>query len=566
LYFWYSLLKSYHFFSKVGVNFVLFYHKCEIFWHSLYLYCNMARFVYQPNQLITMKKLPIGIQTLSTIIEEGFVYVDKTEIALRLIDQGQYYFLSRPRRFGKSLFIDTLKEIFEGNEALFKGLYIDGKWDFSQANPVLHISFGAGGMNNLKGLHGKMKRTLQRTGKALGLKVNESLLPSDIFEELMTGAYEKTGRKVVILIDEYDKPILDNITDQETARLMRDELRDFYSVIKNNDAHIRLVLITGVSKFSKMSLFSGLNNLNDITLNPDFGNICGYTHEDLGEVFGEHFRGVDMEKVRKWYNGYNYFGDKVYNPFDILLFLSNQKEFRNYWWSTGNPRFLIELLEKREYYFPRLENYFATDEIMDSFDVDNIHFEALLWQTGYLTIKHKDSTPFGAAYTLTIPNNEIQTSLNSLFATYLTTMRGERVQFQRSLVNHILQGDLEGLRSDLFSLFASIPYHNFTNNKIADYEGYYASVIYAYFASLGFEIIAEDASNKSRVDMTLKLEDKIYIFEFKVVEQSKGEALAQIKAKGYHEKYESLGRDIYLVGIEFDKGERNVGWFEWEQV
>ncbi len=511
-----------------------------------------------------MKKLPIGIQTLSTIIEEGYAYVDKTEIALKLIELGRYYFLSRPRRFGKSLFLSTLQEIFEGNETLFRGLYIDGKWDFSQTNPVVHISFGAGGGRSVEALHRKMHLVLETSEEKQGIHLSGDLHPHERFAKLIHSVYKKTGKKVVILIDEYDKPILDNITNKEKARLMRDELRDFYAVIKDNDTYIRLAFITGVSKFSKVSLFSGLNNLNDISLNPDFGNICGYTHKDLEEVFGSYFEGIDMEKVRKWYNGYNYFGEKVYNPFDILLFLSNKFEFQNYWWSTGNPRFLMDLVTSKSYAIPNVENYETTKAILDSFDVDRIELEVLLWQAGYLTIKEKFTKRNRIMYRLGLPNLEIQHSLNDLFIDALTTQSAEKLRFQDRLFDIIEKGDLDVLEGVLKSLFASIPYHNFTNNKIADYEGYYASVIYAYFASLGFEIIAEDTSNQSRVDLTLKLEDKIYIFEFKVVAQRTGTALAQIKAKGYHEKYESLGRNIYLVGIEFNRKARNVEHFEWE--
>ena len=513
-----------------------------------------------------MKKLPIGIQTLSTIIEEGYAYVDKTDIAFKLIEQGRYYFLSRPRRFGKSLFLNTLQEIFEGNETLFKGLYIHEKWDFNKTNPVIHISFGDGGISSVEDLHSSIHYILECAEESLDIQIQGKKRPNKKFAKLISSAHKKTGQKVVILIDEYDKPILDNITDEKTARLMRNELRNFYGVIKNNDTHIRLVFITGVSKFSKVSLFSGLNNLNDITLNPNFGNICGYTHEDLGDVFGEHFQGVDMEKVRKWYNGYNYFGEKVYNPFDILLFLSNNFEFQNYWWDTGNPKFLIDLVTQRPYAIPDVENYIATKTVLNSFDVDRIDLEVLLWQTGYLTIKEKLTVRNRIKYRLGVPNLEIQYSLNDLFIDTLTTPRAGKDRFQDKLYDVLEKADLDTLEGTLKSLFASIPYHNFTNNKIADYEGYYASVIYAYFASLGFDIIAEDTSNKSRVDLTLKLEDKIYIFEFKVVEQSTGEALAQIKAKGYHEKYKSLGRNIYLVGIEFNKEERNVGHFEWEEL
>ena len=513
-----------------------------------------------------MKKLPIGIQTLSTIIEEGYAYVDKTDIAFKLIEQGRYYFLSRPRRFGKSLFLNTLQEIFEGNETLFKGLYIHEKWDFNKTNPVIHISFGDGGISSVEDLHSSIHYILECAEESLDIQIQGKKRPNKKFAKLISSAHKKTGQKVVILIDEYDKPILDNITDEKTARLMRNELRNFYGVIKNNDTHIRLVFITGVSKFSKVSLFSGLNNLNDITLDKRYATICGYTEQDLDNTFDKHLKGVDREMVKKWYNGYYYFGEKVYNPFDILLFIDKGKEFRNYWWSTGNPKFLIDLVTSKSYALPNVENYEATEALLDSFDVDRIELEVLLWQTGYLTIKEKVTKRNRIRYRLGLPNLEIQYSLNDMFIDALTTQRSEKIRFQDRLYDILEEGNLSALEGTLKSLFASIPYHNFTNNKIADYEGYYASVIYAYFASLGFEITAEDASNKSRVDLTLKLEDKIYIFEFKVVEQSTGEALAQIKAKGYHEKYESLGRNIYLVGIEFNKEERNVGHFEWEKL
>jgi len=512
-----------------------------------------------------MKKLPIGIQTFSKIIEGDYTYVDKTKIAYNLINAGSYYFLSRPRRFGKSLFLDTLKEIFEGNKPLFKGLYIENQWDFENKYPVLRISFGAGVNKNTAELNRSIRWILGRVEDDLGLKCHESKNSKECFEELIKLAYKKHDKKAVILIDEYDKPILDNIIHKDTARTIRDEMKDFYSVIKDNDQYIEFVFITGVSKFSKMNLFSGLNNLNDITLNPNYGNICGYTHEDLLSVFKQHLKGANMEKIKAWYNGYNYFADKVYNPFDILLFISNNKEFKNYWWGTGNPGFLIDLLNTREYYIPQVENYEATDELLDSFDVDTIELEALLWQTGYLTIKEKMQERFGMKYTLEVPNMEIQTSLNSLFISFLTSQRGEKIRIQSGIYKMLEQGNMDGLKDALVSLFASIPYHNFTNNKIADYEGYYASVIYAYLASLGFDLIPEDTTNKSRIDLTLRLEDKIYIFEFKVVDKATGNALQQVKERKYYNKYKSH-KDIYLVGIEFGKNERNIIHFEWEHL
>jgi len=374
-----------------------------------------------------MKKLPIGIQTLSEIINKDYVYVDKTQVAHQIISKGKYYFLSRPRRFGKSLFLDTLKEIFKGSQSLFEGLYIYDKWDFERHYPIIHLDFSIGYIDSITELNGKVRFSLKSAERDIGLQVTTQDAIA-CFQELIWQAHEKTGKQVVLLIDEYDKPILDHIVDKEKARAIRDWMKGFYSIIKQNDSYLKLVFITGVSKFSKMHLFSGLNNLNDITLDGQYdlnditldgqyGNICGYTQEDLQVYFSQHLKGVDLEKVKEWYNGYNFFGDKVYNPFDILLFLAKGKEYRNYWWGTGNPSFLIDLLKEKNYHIPTVVNYIATEEILSSFDVDTIELEALLWQTGYLTIEQKIPSPFGMTYELAIPNKEIQTSLNSLFIT-----------------------------------------------------------------------------------------------------------------------------------------------------
>ena len=511
-----------------------------------------------------MKKLPIGIQTLSKIIEGNFVYVDKTPIAYELIQGSGYYFLSRPRRFGKSLFLDTLKEIFEGNKALFKGLYIYDKWDWDDKYPVLRVSLGAGVMKDTNKLNARLRWILEKAESDVAIKCTSDN-PVKCFQELIIKSYEKYNKKVVILIDEYDKTILDNITNPDIAREMRDAMKDFYAVIKDNDAYIRLVFITGVSKFSKMNLFSGLNNLEDITLDENYATICGYTHHDLLTVFENHLQGADMERVKQWYNGYNYLGERVYNPFDILLFISKKFDYRNYWWSTGNPSFLIDMLKTGNYFIPALENFEASEEILDAFDVDRIELIALLWQTGYLTIKEKIQTIFGVKYKLEIPNTEIQTSLNSLFITYLTTQVSEKLRHQENILNMLLSGDMDGFKDALHTLFAAIPYSNFTNNKLPEYEGYYASVVYAYLASLGMTIIPEDITNLGRIDFTMIYKKMVFIFEFKLSEKATGKALRQIKKKRYYEKYQE-GKNIYLIGIEFSPKERNVIGYEWECV
>ncbi len=514
-----------------------------------------------------MKKLPIGIQTFEKIATGNYVYVDKTAIALQLIENGEYYFLSRPRRFGKSLFLDTLQDIFQGRKELFKGLAIHDQWDWKSTCPVIKISFGAGvheGDNARDALDRTMISILKHNQKRLKLRCENITDAKECFTELIEAAYDKYG-KVVILVDEYDKPILDNISDKDTARMMRDRLKNIYSVIKDSDRYIKFVFITGVSKFSKVNLFSGLNNLNDITLDPRYATICGYTHHDLETTFKQYLQRVDMEELKDWYNGYYYLGDKVYNPFDILLFIDKGADyFENYWWSTGNPSFLLKLLQEKTWHIPEIENYTASAATLDAFDVDHIDLIALLWQTGYLTIKEKRRTSFGSNYLLTVPNREIQTSLNVLFITYLTKQTHETLQFQQGLHDCLKAGDLKGLEASIKRLFSSIPYNNFTNNKLQNYEGYYASVMYAYLASLGFELIAEDTTNHNRIDLTLKLDNKIYIFEIKAVDKATGKALEQIEAREYFLKYQG-DKTVYAVGIEFCKQQRNIRLFEWKQ-
>ena len=298
-----------------------------------------------------LKNLPLGISTLSLLLESNGIYVDKTEYAYNLIKQPGRFFLSRPRRFGKSLFVDTLKEIFEGNQKLFEGLYIHGKWDWSKKYPVIKLDFAGGGGKNQNELDLRLSALLQQNKDRLGVHY-DSLDLEDNFSKLISGVSSKYGKRVVVLVDEYDKPILDNINNTQVAREIRDALKTFYGVLKEQDANLQFVFMTGVTKFSKVNLFSGLNQLKDITISKFYSSICGYTDKDLEEYFSEHLSGSNPEEVRNWYNGYNWTGsESVYNPYDILLFLSKKFSFQNYWFETGSPTFLIELFRKNQYFF-----------------------------------------------------------------------------------------------------------------------------------------------------------------------------------------------------------------------
>jgi hypothetical protein len=507
------------------------------------------------------KKLPIGIQTLSTIILDGYYYVDKTGLALQLITGGQYYFLSRPRRFGKSLFLDTLKEIFEGNQTLFTGLAIHDHWDWSQRFPVIRINFASAALKDTQDLARLLHQQLEDHERQFDLPARYPDIRSR-FGDLMLRLHQQTGQKVVVLVDEYDKPILDKIEDAAIASAMREDLKDLYSVIKGMDAHIRFAFLTGVSKFSKVSLFSGLNNLNDITLDAHYSSLCGYTDADLDTVFAPELPGLDRDQLRRWYNGYNWRGVSVYNPFDLLL-LFDKREFRAWWFETGTPTFLTKLMAERGFFTPKLAALQVSGDLISTFDVGAITPEALLFQAGYLTIHQETQTVSGNwRYTLGYPNREVEVSLNnSLLAAY-TPDASASEQHRFRLEDLLIANDIAALRELFQSFFASIPHQWYDNNPIARYEGYYASVFYSYFAALGFDCRVEDATNQGRIDMTVLLPERIYLFEFKVVELlPNGNALQQIKDKRYADKYRSLGLPVHLVGVEFSREARNVVGF-----
>ena len=343
---------------------------------------------------------------------------------------------------------------------------------------------------------------------------------------------------------------------------MREELKNFYSVIKGADEFLKFVFITGVSKFSKVSLFSGLNNIDDITLTPKYATICGYTQNDVETVFAEHLQGQDFEKIKKWYNGYKFLGEGVYNPFDILLFISNDFAYRNYWFSTATPTFLLKIIEKNNYFLPNLENIVKDESMLNSFDIDYIELETLMWQTGYLTIHESYESIKGIKYRLSIPNNEVRISLMGSIADFMSKIHNSELK-QEAIYEHLLEADFSAFENTFKSLFASIPYNLFTNNKMYEYEGYYASLFYAYLKALGIEIVGEDVTNRGRIDLSIKMPNSIIIIEFKV---DGSDALAQIKEKKYHEKYLDTALPIYIVGVEFNTSERNISNIEFEKI
>ena len=513
------------------------------------------------------RKLPIGIQTFHEIREDGGYYVDKTSFIRRLVEGGKHYFLSRPRRFGKSLLVDTIKELFEGNESLFRGLAVHDEWDWSVRRPVVRFDFSQGDYKQADYLHANVAAQLDRAERTAGVASRYPTAP-ERFGALIEALHERTGRRVTVLVDEYDKPILDALEKPATARANRDFLRGLYSTVKFADAHIAFSLFTGVSRFSRVSLFSGLNNLKDVTLDPRYSAICGYTEENLDTVFAPELTGLDRGEIRHWYNGYNWLGaEKVYNPFDILL-LFDARKFRAWWFETGTPAFLLDTLVSRGVSAAGLDGMLSDDELLSAFDVDDIATEALLFQTGYLTIQGEVELGGRSFYRLGYPNREVRQSLND---SLLRRLQGSSSQVAHDirLRKTLLANDFTGLASAFKALFAGIPYQWHTKNDIADYEGYYASVFYSCFAALGMEVTVEDSTSRGRLDMAVVFNDHVYLFEFKVVESppdgaaaSPTTALAQLRERGYADKYRASGRPIHLIGVEFSKETRNVAAFE----
>ena len=513
---------------------------------------------------VARRRLPIGMQTFRKLREEHCYYVDKTPYIERLLDQGSHYFLSRPRRFGKSLLLDTLKELFEGNEELFTGLDIHdrGDWSWSAPHPVVRLDFAGGSFKEPGYLQTNLAAQLDGMEVASGVSPRYDTAP-ERFGYLIRSLHERSGQRVAVLVDEYDKPILDALETPEIACANRDYLRGLYGVIKARDAHVRFTFVTGVSKFTKVSLFSDLNNLTDITLDRRYSGICGYTEDDLEAVFAPELAGLDRERVREWYNGYRWRGaEKVYNPYDVLL-LFDSREFKAHWFETGTPAFLVDRLFERRVASVALDSMLGTEDLLSAFDVGKIGTEALLFQTGYLTITAEEELGGMALYRLGYPNREVRQSLNRVLLRQLVQDTERQTANSMRLARLLEAHDCAGLKELFHAFFASIPYHWYTNNAIADYEGFYASVVYSYFAALGYDIAVEESSSHGRLDMAVRTGGHVYLFEFKVAEMAPpGSALAQLRERRYADNYRGGGEPIHLIGVEFSRETRNVTAFE----
>ena len=514
-----------------------------------------------------MQKLPIGEQSFKNLREENNVDVDKTRQIYDLLHTGKFVFLSRPRRFGKSLLTTTLQELFRGNKARFQGLWIEDKIDW-QPRPVILINF-----NDLNYLEKSLAIALDEYMDRLAAEHDVVLTAPDYktkFQELITRLSQQA--KVAILIDEYDKAITDLLENEEKVKDHVATLKNFYSVLKSTAAeHLHFVLLTGVSKYGKISIFSDLNNLLDITLDPRFATLLGYTQAELEYYFADRLdrlaerynmaRPAMLALVAHWYNGYSWDGvNTVYVPFSTLVFLE-QQTFANHWFATATPSFLIKLLHQKQIPAYELEGLSADSKLLDSADVNNINVYSLLFQTGYLTVKSSWLGPTGQTYELGYPNFEVEQAFaQHLLADYLSPAVG---QLSSTLLAR-LQKSLRSQNVELFinvlkSVFAGIPHTLFLTQ-----EAYYHSLVYLLLKLLGFTIHAEPLTNLGRLDAVLELPEAIYILEFKM--STAQIALDQIRAKQYDLPYRNQGKPIILLGIAFDPERRNIRDWKEERI
>ena len=509
------------------------------------------------------RRLPIGIQSFRRLRETGSYYVDKTSLIGELVGQGDYYFLSRPRRFGKSLLLDTLKSLFEGHEPLFRGLAIHPHWDWSSPHPVVRLSFD-GKYNEPEDIERNILTQLDLIERNAGLPPASRRAGPERLLDLLDRLHGSTGQRVVVLVDEYDKPILDVLHDPALARANRDYLRGFYGIVKGSAAHVRFVFVTGVSMFSKVSLFSGLNNLRDISLDPRYATLCGYRDEDLDRVFGPELAGLDRDEIRTWYNGYHWRGgERVYNPWDVLL-LFDSREFRPWWFETGSASFLFRLLMERSVSPMELEGRLADTSLVSKFDVGDIDIEALLFQTGYLTIAGEERDGFDTLYRLDYPNLEVRISLNRGLLSWLGQKGAEPLERGRALCGLLESGDFAGFGETLRAWLSGIPYQWHAKGDLARYEAWYASLLYMCLRAVGVELRVEEASHRGRADMVVRLGGQVFVLEFKMAEGEGGgeaalvAALAQMRARGYAEKYRADGVAVHLVGVACGREARNL--------
>jgi hypothetical protein len=512
---------------------------------------------------MALRKLPIGIQDFPLIRQDGYLYVDKTALVYKLVSEGHIYFLSRPRRFGKSLLLSTLGAYFDGRKELFTGLAIEKLESDWIEYPVIRIDMNAKDFSRGRAsliLH--LEKRLEENATRYGVTLADST-PDERFIELIQLLYQKTNRRVVVLIDEYDKPLLSVLDNQPLLKEMKDTLKAFYGVLKSADAWLKFAFITGVTKFGQVSVFSDLNQPTDLSLHPNYATLCGITEEELLTNFAPELEALAIKqkmnpdeclaKVRSMYNGYKFEENAigVYNPFSTLNLLSSLK-FQDYWFQTGTPTFLVELLKKTDTDLREIDGIEMGASDFSDYKADLDLPLPVIYQSGYLTIKSYD--PEVSMYTLGFPNEEVRNGFLNFTMPFYTAIPKGRGGFHIGKFSQELRaGNVEAFLTRMVSFFEAFPY-----DLNAKTERHYQVVFYLIFSLLGQHIRSEVKSAKGRADAVVWTPDHIYVFEFKLNGTAE-EALAQIDAKGYCIPYEADGRTVVKVGVEFDKSTRNIG-------
>lgn len=507
---------------------------------------------------------PIGIQSFSEIRQNGYVYVDKTALMYKLLSEGKYYFLSRPRRFGKSLLISTLEAYFLGKKELFEGLAVAELEKDWVEYPVLHLDLNTEKYDSPEALINKLSGAIDSWEKEYGRNESEKSLPTR-FEGIIRRAKEKTGRNVVILVDEYDKPMLQAIGNNELQKEYRDTLKSFYGALKSQDACIKFALLTGVTKFGKVSVFSDLNNLKDISMSQYYYDLCGITEKELHHYFDDEVGQLAQmnnqtkeeayDRLKEEYDGYHFTYDTpgMYNPFSILWTLS-ERRYGNYWFETGTPTFFVELLQKADYNLEEMAGIEADSDMLGSiFNDDNPI--PVIYQSGYLTIKDYDSR-FGI-YKLGFPNREVEDGFMKFLLRYYTAKKITNSAFEISkFVSDIESGNAEGFMQRLQSFFAGAKFDQIAK----DTENWFQNVVFIVTTLCGLYIEAEHQTSNGRIDLVLKTDKFIYVMELKY-DGTAEEALQQIDDKGYALPWQSDGRTVIKVGANFSSQLRRLdGW------
>lgn len=512
---------------------------------------------------VGMKQLPIGVQTFEIMINDSFIYVDKTEHIHKIITKGRYYFLARPRRFGKSLLVSTLKEIFLGNKALFKGLWIyKSTYDWDE-HPVIHLDFSQLAHKSPEALEADLSWSLDSIAEDYDIDVSSTPSIQTKLKKLVKSLAKRyRPLRVAILIDEYDYPILSNVHIIDLAKKHQEILRSFYATIKSLDAYLDFVFLTGVSKFSRTSIFSGLNNLKDITNTAQGASLLGYTQQELEYYFKDHINSIAKEhriastsiidQMRTWYNGYRFSREtiNVYNPYSVLLYLDSGI-IENYWFDTGTPSFLINILRQKYDSLRNVERGKVSVSSLGTFNIENMPLITLLFQTGYLTIK--DYNFKTRKYALGVPNKEVELSLEKNLLSAFTYKDEPDVESYLDQMRKALDNNnIKEFCTNLQILLANIPY-----NLHIKQEKYYHSLFQLMGNLLGMDSNSEVATDKGRIDLTLTTKKYVYLFEFKF-NQTADKALKQIEHKKYYERYLGQGKKIILIGISFHRKENDL--------